>query len=45
MSERALKIKDYYDRGLWKAEWVLNAAAKGAITQAEADTILGSAAE
>lgn len=38
MSERALKIKNYYEHGLWKAEWVQNVVGKG-LTQAEADAI------
>ena len=42
MSERALQIKGYYDRGLWKAAWVQSAVGRG-ITQAEADMILGVA--
>ncbi len=45
MNDRALKIKDYYDRGLWRAEWVQNAVDKGVISQEEADEILGSVAE
>lgn len=39
MSERALQIQTYYERGLWKAAWVQNAVGKG-ITQAQADVIL-----
>ena len=35
------KIKGYYERGLWTAKRVDDAAAKGVITQAQADEIKG----
>ena len=36
------KVKRYYEAGLWSAERVRNAVIKCWITEAEADSILGT---
>lgn len=41
MSEFALKIKDYYDRGMWTADWVKKAFDLGRLTEEEYSAIIG----
>lgn len=36
------KIKSYYERGLWSKQQVLNVVAKGVLTMAEAQEIVGA---
>lgn len=35
------KVKGYFERGLWPKAWVKNAVAKGWITAAEYEKIIG----
>lgn len=42
MSKNAQKAKSYYDRGLWTKQMLANLVAKGFITQAEFDEIVGA---
>lgn len=44
-SKNFVKVKNYYDKGLWKEARVKEAAAKGWITEEESNTILGIVAE
>lgn len=41
MSEFALKVKDYYDRGMWRADQVKKAFDLGAINKEEYKAIIG----
>lgn len=41
MSERANKVKGYYDKGLWNKERVKNAVMKGWISETEYTEITG----
>ena len=41
MSEKALKIKAWYDSGLWNARMVADAVKKGRITAEEYEEITG----
>ncbi len=43
MSKRYLKVKSYFDNGLWSLERVENAVAKGWITAEEFSEISGVA--
>ena len=41
MSAKFEKVKNYYDNGLWSAEWVANAVKKNWITASEYEEIVG----
>lgn len=42
MSSFALKVKKWYERGIWTEQMVRDAYEKGRITEAELQEILGS---
>lgn len=41
MSEKYIKVKNYYDNGLWNIKMVKNAVIKGWITADEFEKIVG----
>ena len=45
MSPKYMKVKMYYDRGLWSIDKVRNAVVKGWITAEEFEEITGEAYE